>query len=29
MVGGTWIETKEPIPEGLNWLSTKMWSTLS
>lgn len=28
MVGGTWIETTEPIPETLPWLTNKMWCTI-
>lgn len=28
MVGGTWIETSQPIPETIPWLTNKMWCTL-
>lgn len=28
MVGGTWTETKEKIPEGIPELSNKAWCTI-
>lgn len=28
MVGGTWIESPEPIPADLSWISSKIWCTL-
>lgn len=29
MVGGTWIESPEPAPAELDWVSSKIWCTLS
>lgn len=28
MVGGTWTETKEPMPQGIPELSNKAWCTI-
>lgn len=28
MVGGTWIESTQPIPESIPWLTNKMWCTI-
>lgn len=28
MVGGTWIESPQPIPSQLDWVSSKIWCTI-
>lgn len=28
MVGGTWIETPYPLPQGLEWMSNKTWCSI-